>query len=138
MAATTRSSTSSSCLSPTSPFALDGLHSITLPIDANRTGPRGGEMPAAPLALKNDMTASPGVIWRAKAACRGCDTGIFFPLADEAAEPAKAICASCPVREECLEYALATRQDDGVWGGLTDLERRRLRRRRGERARRAS
>lgn len=78
------------------------------------------------------MTASPGLIWRAKAACRGCDTGIFFPLTDEAAEPAKAICASCPVREECLEYALATRQDDGVWGGLTELERRRLRRRRGE------
>ncbi len=76
--------------------------------------------------------------WRDDAACRGLDVDVFFPATDEEAGPAKAICAICPVREECLEFALATRQDDGVWGGLTETERRRLRRRRRERARAAA
>ena len=75
--------------------------------------------------------------WRQDGACRGADVNVFFPETedDEAVAPAKAICASCPVRVECLEFALATRQDDGVWGGLTETERRRLRRRRREAAR---
>ncbi|HVL28940.1 MAG TPA: WhiB family transcriptional regulator [Acidimicrobiales bacterium] len=72
--------------------------------------------------------------WRDQAACRGLDTDVFFPLTDEEAGEAKAVCATCPVRELCLEYALVTRQDDGVWGGLTETERRRLRRRRREAA----
>ena len=76
--------------------------------------------------------------WRRAAACRDLDTGFFFPLSDDDAGPAKAVCATCPVREECLRYALATRQGDGIWGGLTETERRRLRRRRRESARRAA
>lgn len=75
--------------------------------------------------------------WRLDAACRTVDTTIFFPDSEEKSGPAVAICATCPVREECLEFALATRQDDGVWGGLTETERRRLRRRRQEAARTA-
>ncbi len=75
--------------------------------------------------------------WRAQAACRDADVKMFFPDSDEEAEAAKAVCASCPVRIECLEFALATRQEDGVWGGLTELERRRLRRRRQAAARAA-
>lgn len=73
--------------------------------------------------------------WRRDAACRGSDVEIFFPNADEEAGQAKAICASCPVREACLEWSLSTGQDDGVWGGLTGSERRRLRRRRRAAAR---
>ena len=84
------------------------------------------------MALTNPRT---DVRWREDAACRGIDTDVFFPATDEEAEEAKAICASCPVREECLEFALQTRQEDGVWGGLTETERRRLRRRLRERAR---
>lgn len=64
--------------------------------------------------------------WRQHGACRGTDPDIFYPVSDEEAEPAKAICATCPVREPCLEYALATRERDGVWGGATERERRRL------------
>jgi WhiB family redox-sensing transcriptional regulator len=75
--------------------------------------------------------------WRAHAACRDADVNTFFPTTDEEAEPAKAICATCPVRLECLEFALATRQEDGVWGGLTETERRRVRRRRQAAARAA-
>ena len=75
--------------------------------------------------------------WRDEAACVGLDTNIFFPVTDADAHHAKAVCASCPVREECLEWAIATRQSDGVWGGLTEDERRRLRRRRQDAARAA-
>ncbi|MFP5319861.1 MAG: WhiB family transcriptional regulator [Acidimicrobiia bacterium] len=78
------------------------------------------------------------IAWRADAACRGLDTEVFFPLTDEEAAEAKAVCATCPVRELCLEYAMVTRQDDGVWGGLTETERRRLRRRRREAAAQAA
>ena len=73
--------------------------------------------------------------WKEAAACRGMAADVFFPESDEGAATAKAICATCPVATECLEFALATRQDDGVWGGLTETERRRLRRRRQEAAR---
>jgi WhiB family redox-sensing transcriptional regulator len=64
--------------------------------------------------------------WRNRAACRGVDPDIFFPISDEDALQAKAICAECPVREACLEWALATRERDGVWGGATERERRRM------------
>jgi WhiB family redox-sensing transcriptional regulator len=70
--------------------------------------------------------------WREFARCRGVDPEVFYPVSDdeEAAEEAKSICALCPVREPCLEFALATREKNGVWGGLTERERRRVLRRR--------
>lgn len=71
----------------------------------------------------------------ADAACEGADTSIFFPVSDTFAGEAKSICAACPVAEACLEYAIATRQGDGVWGGLTAVERHRLVRRRQKSAR---
>lgn len=64
--------------------------------------------------------------WRSQARCRGLDPEIFHPDEDEDASEAKAICAVCPVREACLEYAIATREKLGVWGGLDARERRRL------------
>lgn len=64
--------------------------------------------------------------WRQRAACRGIDPDIFYPVSEEEADEAKAICAQCPVREACLEYALANRERDGVWGGATERERRRM------------
>ena len=64
------------------------------------------------------------------AACQGADTSVFFPVSDTYADEAKAICATCPVAEQCLEYAVATHQSDGVWGGMTALERHSLVRRR--------
>ena len=70
--------------------------------------------------------------WREAAACRDLDSDLFFPVSDEAAEQveeAKAVCAGCQVREDCLVYALATGQWAGIWGGYTAEERRRLRKR---------
>jgi WhiB family transcriptional regulator, redox-sensing transcriptional regulator len=72
------------------------------------------------------MTAPAIAIWRKRAACRGIDPEVFFPASDEDAEEAKEICAVCPVREACLEYALAHREREGVWGGCTERERRRM------------
>jgi WhiB family redox-sensing transcriptional regulator len=75
--------------------------------------------------------------WFDDAACRDADTDVFFPTSDAHAAEAKAICAICPVREECLEFALEVRPPDGVWGGLTPIERHRTIRRRQKAARKA-
>jgi WhiB family redox-sensing transcriptional regulator len=68
--------------------------------------------------------------WRQHAACRGVEPDIFYPATDEEAEVAKAVCDACPVRQPCLEYALSSRERDGVWGGATEKERRRILRQR--------
>lgn len=81
--------------------------------------------------------------WQHQAACRGQDAAYFFaPSYFERRDQknareavAKSFCARCPVRLECLEYALDAREPHGVWGGLNEMERRRLLR---ERARAAS
>ena len=73
--------------------------------------------------------------WRQLAACQDKDTTMFFPVghtqkARRLERMAKLICANCPVRTECLEFALGTMQNDGVWGGLNEDDRRSLRRQR--------
>ena len=87
----------------------------------------------------SDLMWEPDIDWRTDAACSGVDSDIFFPVSEEdpeATAQAKAICAECPVREACLQYALATNQSAGVWGGLDAGERRRMRRRIRDRERR--
>jgi WhiB family redox-sensing transcriptional regulator len=72
--------------------------------------------------------------WHLRASCRGPASELFFAPAtgerrearDEREARAKAICVTCPVRRECLEYALRVREPHGIWGGLTEGERRRL------------
>ena len=77
--------------------------------------------------------------WAGRAACSGLDPSVFYPPSDEEADEAKAICAECPVQEECLEHAIAHREKNGVWGGATERERLRIiRRRRRLRAQAAS
>jgi len=68
--------------------------------------------------------------WREWARCRGVDPEIFYPPEEDDALEAKSICADCPVREVCLDYALSRREKMGVWGGMTERERRALLRRR--------
>lgn len=86
----------------------------------------------------SDLMWEPDEDWREDAACAGTDTSVFFsPGEDEALNAeAKAVCATCPVADLCLQYALATNQTEGVWGGMTGPERRRLRRRLRDRERR--
>jgi WhiB family transcriptional regulator, redox-sensing transcriptional regulator len=73
--------------------------------------------------------------WRAHGACVTADPELFFPISSSGAsrpqeERAKAVCASCRVRRECLDYALASHQVHGVWGGLGEIELAAMRRRR--------
>lgn len=92
---------------------------------------------ATMLAL-HDLMWEPDERWRRDAACSGVPNDIFFPVGEdpEAIATAKDVCAGCPVQEVCLQYALATNQTEGVWGGMDANERRRLRRRIRDRARR--
>ncbi len=70
--------------------------------------------------------------WASRGACLDSDPDLFFPIAPtgpglQQIAQAKAVCARCPVRRECLQYALATHQVHGVWGGTSEEERQRLR-----------
>ena len=65
--------------------------------------------------------------WRELAACRGADLKVFFPGRGESAGPARQVCAACPVRQQCLDYAISNAITHGIWGGLTERERRALR-----------
>jgi len=67
--------------------------------------------------------------WRQYAACKGMDTALFFPehWSKEAAAAPRAICHRCPVRIACLDYALAHNDTDGMFGGKTPSQRRRIR-----------
>jgi WhiB family redox-sensing transcriptional regulator len=72
--------------------------------------------------------------WRRFSECRGEDAAYFFPPShferkpekDEREGAARALCARCRVQQQCLDYALAVEERHGIWGGLNELERRRL------------
>ncbi len=67
------------------------------------------------------------LVWQADAKCLGYDPDLFFPEQGASTAPAKNICRECPVRLKCLDYALEETIRFGVWGGLSERERRRLR-----------
>lgn len=83
---------------------------------------------ASSLALANaDYT------WRNQAICRDTDPDLFFPIGTTGhalvqIDRAKEVCEVCPVKNDCLEYALETNQDSGIWGGLDEEQRRNIRR----------
>ena len=83
-------------------------------------------------AARQAYDSRPG--WRADAACRDADPELFFPEAGISStrtqvKAAKLICRGCPVSATCLSWALASGQQAGIWGGLTEDERHRLHRR---------
>jgi WhiB family redox-sensing transcriptional regulator len=68
--------------------------------------------------------------WQRQANCMGVDPDLFFPERGASTREAKEVCRGCVVREDCLEYALANGEKFGIWGGMSERERRRIRRRR--------
>ncbi len=68
--------------------------------------------------------------WRDSGACVGIDAELFFPERGAPVGPAKRVCRACAVRRDCLEHALAHGEKFGIWGGLSERERRRIRSRR--------
>ena len=85
-----------------------------------------GEVSDDPASVRTSPT-DPDWSWRDDAVCVGVDPDLFFP-AGGASREAKAVCRTCPVRVECLEHAMRVPEKFGIWGGLSEKERRRLRR----------
>ena len=68
--------------------------------------------------------------WQQQAACRGLDPELFFPARGASTTEARAVCAACPVRSQCEAVALARTEKFGIWGGLSERQRRRIRQQR--------
>jgi WhiB family redox-sensing transcriptional regulator len=68
--------------------------------------------------------------WQDGANCRGANADLFFPERGASTRAAKAICRECAVRADCLEFAISTGEKFGIWGGMSERERRRVRRER--------
>jgi WhiB family transcriptional regulator, redox-sensing transcriptional regulator len=81
---------------------------------------------SAPLPLPG-LLAAEDEIWMDRALCAETDPEAFFPEKGGSTREAKQVCRSCDVRAECLEYALANDERFGIWGGLSERERRRVR-----------
>jgi WhiB family redox-sensing transcriptional regulator len=82
---------------------------------------RGNDLPLS------DLIFQPAPAWQARAACRGCDPELFFMDRGQPTSEAKTVCRGCVVREECLEYAITEKEKFGIWGGLSERERRKIR-----------
>jgi len=78
------------------------------------------------------------VEWQSGARCVEVDPEIFFPERGGSSKAARAVCALCEVRADCLEYALNNKEQFGIWGGTSERERRRIRKERARRKLRAA
>ncbi|GAA2829844.1 WhiB family transcriptional regulator [Nonomuraea rubra] len=82
---------------------------------------------------RHNHAPRPPLRWMTRAACQDADPGLFFPVIGDtsqqgqADDQARRICQACPVQPACLDWALRTGEPDGLWGGTTPEERRRLR-----------
>ena len=119
---------------------------ITATAPSSAQTPSPGSAAADPVRVVGDQhggLSTDLLAWQRHAACRGLEAEIFYPPDsddagdDDAAYEAKAVCAACAVSGECLEYAIAVREKEGVWGGQTAAERVRIIRRRRRAAARA-
>ena len=77
-----------------------------------------------------DETEAEERSWQDYANCLGVDPDLFFPERGASTREAKEVCRGCVVREDCLEYALQNGEKFGIWGGMSERERRRIRRQR--------
>jgi len=67
--------------------------------------------------------------WQRQASCRGAGTDLWFPVAADTVEAARAVCEACPVRRPCLEHAITSSMAlEGIWAGTTEVERAQMRR----------
>ena len=73
--------------------------------------------------------------WQARANCMGVDPDLFFPERGSSTREAKEVCRGCVVRTDCLEFAIANGEKFGIWGGMSERERRRVRRARVQQGR---
>lgn len=99
-----------------------GFYHAGVPGSEGHTGHR----PSVEGTVLREAVWTTEAVWRERGACKGLDPQIFYPETDEDADTAKRVCAQCHVQTACLEYALQFREREGVWGGTTERERRRI------------
>lgn len=100
-----------------------------LPEPTEQTRPRLSLVPELSLSADPvDLVEPADDLWQERALCAQTDPEAFFPEKGGSTREAKRICLGCEVRDECLEYALANDERFGIWGGLSERERRRLKR----------
>ncbi|RBP66137.1 transcription factor WhiB [Brevibacterium sanguinis] len=102
------------------PLAIDPNDLTPLPTD---------DAAVSPLSLLLGAANDGELSWQDQALCAQTDPEAFFPEKGGSTREAKRVCASCEVRSECLEYALANDERFGIWGGMSERERRRLKKR---------
>ena len=78
--------------------------------------------------MRTAMTETEELTWQRFANCLGVDPDLFFPERGASTREAKEVCRACVVRADCLEYAITNGEKFGIWGGLSERERRRIRR----------
>jgi WhiB family redox-sensing transcriptional regulator len=107
---------------------------VTLAQPSEVANPAFAEFEAiAQRVASRGLEADPDLSWRREASCRDTSPELFFPIgttgqAIDQIAAAKAVCMGCPSRVPCLEFALSTNQDSGVWGATSEEDRRHLRR----------
>ncbi len=99
------------------PLAIDPNDLTPLPTDNSAV---------SPLSLLFGAAEDGELSWQDQALCAQTDPEAFFPEKGGSTREAKRVCASCDVRSDCLEYALANDERFGIWGGMSERERRRL------------
>jgi WhiB family redox-sensing transcriptional regulator len=77
-----------------------------------------------------EVLGSEDLAWQDLANCRGADPDLFFPERGASTRTAKSICRQCSVQGACLEFAIVSSEKFGIWGGMSERERRRIRRER--------
>ncbi|MGC8626507.1 MAG: WhiB family transcriptional regulator [Acidimicrobiales bacterium] len=98
------------------------------PADWTWPGAPGAAVPVNVCDIFSPSSEAPS--WQRSANCLGVDPDLFFPERGGSTREAKEVCRGCVVRQECLQYALQNNEKFGIWGGLSERERRYLRRRR--------
>jgi WhiB family redox-sensing transcriptional regulator len=81
-----------------------------------------------PVAFQSLIFEGPDRTWQLRANCMGVDPDLFFPERGASTREAKEVCRGCVVRQDCLEYAISNGEKFGIWGGMSERERRRVRR----------
>ncbi|MDA8265852.1 MAG: WhiB family transcriptional regulator [Actinomycetota bacterium] len=81
-----------------------------------------------PVAFQSMIIEGPDRSWQARANCMGVDPDLFFPERGASTREAKEVCRGCVVRDDCLDFAIANGEKFGIWGGMSERERRRVRR----------
>jgi len=80
------------------------------------------------VAFQSLIFEGPDRSWQTRANCMGVDPDLFFPERGASTREAKEVCRGCVVRESCLDYAISNGEKFGIWGGMSERERRRVRR----------